>query len=120
MASYTWPGSLPQKVRTDYTENAGVLILSTPMDAGPAKRRRRGNMPNTVNVGFYMTTAQVATLENFVQNTIKGTARFDFPQPRTGGTVEVRLVPQGDGRLYSVSYYSPTEWLVDMNLEIIP
>lgn len=120
MASYTWPATLPQNVRTEFRETGGALILSSSMDKGPAKRRRRGNLPATLNVGFIMTTAQVATLEGFVSSTIKATARFDFEHPRTGATIEVRIVPQGNGDLYSVSYFSQTEWAVDMTLEVMP
>ena len=120
MASYTWPPTLPQDVRTDFTEAGGALILSSPMDKGSPKRRRRGNKPAILTVGFYMTTAQVATFETFIKTTIKGTARFDFPHPRTGATIEVRPVPQGDGDLYRVGYVSPIEWSVDMVLEVMP
>lgn len=120
MAAYTWPVSLPQNVRQDFQTVRATNILSTTMDIGPAKRRRRGAGIEQLKVGFYMTTAQVATLETFVQSTIKGTARFDFPHPVTASTVEVRIVPQSDGQMYTVAYYSPTLWVVDMGLEVIP
>jgi hypothetical protein len=120
MAAYTWPVSLPQNVRQDFQTARALNILSTPMDLGSPKRRRRGLGVEQLKVGFYMTTAQIATLETFVQSTIKGTARFDFAHPVTGATVEVRIVPQSDGQLYTVSYHSPTLWLVDMMLEVVP
>ena len=120
MAAYTWPAGLPQNVRRDYSEQSGVLILSTPMDAGPAKMRNRGTKPTTLAVGFYMSDAQILTLETFIKSTIKGTARFDFPHPRTGATVEVRIVPDQDGVLYSASFNAPGEYTVDMTLEVMP
>lgn len=119
-ASYTWPPSLPQDVMRDFSENSGVLILRTPMDAGPSKMRRRGARPDQMTVGFYMTTAQVETLDNFVKNTIKGTARFYFPHPRTGAAVEARLVPGQDGQLYTASFFAPGQFTVGMTLEILP
>lgn len=121
MAAYTWPATLPTQVdSSSYSENYGVLILSTPMDAGPAKRRRRGNKPRIFNVSFIMDDTQIATLETFINDTIKGTARFDFPNPRTQVVVEVRIVPNGDGDLFSVSYFTPTLYRVSLVLEQMP
>jgi hypothetical protein len=120
-ASYTWPAGLPQTVRRDnYQETSGVLVLQTPMDAGPAKMRRRGAKPTTLQVGFYMTTAQVETLETFIKSTIKGTARFYFTHPRTGVQVEVRIVPSQEGAYYSAAFNAPGEYTVDLTLEILP
>ncbi len=120
MAAYTWPGSLPQSPLLGFRTARGVNILSTAMDTGPAKRRRRSAGVEQMSVAFYMTTTQVATLDNFIKNTIKGTARFDFGHPVTGLTVEVRIVPQQDGQLYGVAYYSPTLWAIDMMFEVVP
>lgn len=118
--SYVWPATLPQAVRPDFNEQRGALILRTPMDAGPAKMRRRGNMPAALSVTFNMTDAQVSTLQTFVETTIKGTARFGFPHPRTGTQIEARIVPSGDGQLYGVSYNGPDAWVVSMTLESLP
>jgi hypothetical protein len=121
MAAYTWPPSLPTSADSSgFAESYGVLILSTPMDAGPAKRRRRGVKPRMLSVNFVMTNTQIATLETFINDTIKGTARFDFPHPRTQVTMEVRIVPNGDGELFSVSYFSHDLYTVSMNLEQMP
>lgn len=118
--SYVWPVGLPQRVLTDYSEDDGALILRTPMDAGPAKLRRRGTRPSRMQVAFNMDTSQVATLRTFVLDTLKGTARFGFPHPRTGTQVEARIVPGEDGGLYSVRYLAPGKWQVSMELEILP
>jgi hypothetical protein len=118
--TYVWPGSLPQAVRVDYSENAGALILRTPMDSGPAKLRRRGQRPDVMKVGFYMTPAQVTTLETFVKSTLKGTARFGFPHPRTNAAIEARIIPTDDGELYSASYVGPGIYAVDMQIEVLP
>ena len=121
MAAYTWPATLPTEVDSaSYSENYGVLILSTPMDAGVAKRRRRGNKPRVLNVSFIMTNTQITTLETFINDTIKGTARFDFPNPRTGVVAEFRIVPNGDGELFSISYFTPTLYRVSLSLEKMP
>lgn len=120
MATYVWPESLPQSPQKGFTETGGVLILRTPMDAGPAKQRRRGQRPQTMDVSFIMTTQQTQDLENFVKTTLQGTARFDFNHPRLNTTVEVRIVPQAEGQLYSFSYLAPDYWTVSLKLEILP
>lgn len=120
MAAYTWPATLPQTPLPGFSASRSVNILSTEMDMGPAKRRRRSAGIEQMSVSFYMTTAQIATLNNFINNTIKGTARFDFAHPITGVVVEVRIVPQQNSELYSISYYTPTLWAVSMALEVVP
>ena len=118
--SIIWPLSLPQKVQKGFTESSGVTIIRTPVDYGPAKMRRRGKKPSTMDVSFLMTTAQVSTFENFVNNSIYGTYRFGFPHPRLGTQVEVRLVPSGDSQLYTLGYAAPGYWNVSFQLEIMP
>lgn len=118
--TYVWPTTLPQNPQKGFSESSGVLILRTPMDAGPAKLRRRGAKPRILNLTFIMTSDQVATLENFVKNTIKGTARFGFTNPRTQTTEEVRIVPQNDGIMYTNTYAAPGYWNVSLQLEVLP
>lgn len=118
--AYVWPVTLPQKPRQDFNEDFGVLVLRTPMDRGPAKQRFVGARPDTMRVPFYMTTAQVATLRTFIKDTLKGTARFGFPHPRTGVQVEARIIPQEGGKMFDDSYFSPDVWTVNINLEILP
>jgi hypothetical protein len=117
--SYLWPASLPQVPQKGYTEDIGVNVLRTPMDAGPAKMRRRSRKPAIMNVTFFLTTAQVATLENFVTNTIGGVARFGFTHPRTKVQVETRIVPQ-DSVYYKLQYVGPGYYTASMQFEILP
>jgi hypothetical protein len=118
--AYVWPVSLPQVPQKGFTETGGALIVRTPMDGGPAKMRRRGNLASKLSVSFIMTTAQVSTLETFVRDTTRGTARFEFTHPRTQQTVEVRMVPQGEGDLYNVTYLAPGFWTVTSSFEVLP
>lgn len=118
--TYVWPASLPQSPQKGFAETGGVLILRTPMDSGPAKQRRRGQRPQGLQVSFIMTTEQTQTLESFIEETIKGTARFGFTHPRLNTTVEVRIVPQNDGQLYTFTYLAPDYWTVALQLEILP
>ena len=118
--AYVWPISLPQAPQKGFSETGGALILRTHMDAGIAKQRRRGLSPAQLNVNFILTTAQTTTLDDFTTNTIKGIARFGFPHPRTKAIVEVRIIPQGDGTLYTLTYLAPGYWTVSMQLEVLP
>lgn len=116
----TWPPSLPQSPQKGFTESGGVLILRTPTDSGPPKQRARGSKPNILNLQYLMTTAQVATFETFVKSTLRGTAKFTVSHPRTGSTVQTRIIPQGEGDLYSLSYQAPGYYLVSLQLEVLP
>lgn len=107
----TWPAGLPQTPDTQgQVEKPADLLLRTQMDAGPAKVRRRytaGVRP--FNCTFFMTKAQVATLETFYVTTLTGGAdAFDWAHPRTGVTESWRFVappeyrPRGAGLYYDV------------------
>lgn len=120
-ASYTWPGTLPQCVQINgYSETVGYNVIRTPMDAGPAKMRRRSARAEPLSVSFVMNQDQLGYLETFVKDTIKVTSRFYFTHPRKNVTVEVRIVPGNDGELYKVNYLGPSHWTVSMNLEVMP
>lgn len=118
--TYVWPAGLPQNPQKGFSESSGVLVIRTPMDAGPAKMRRRGAKPHVLNLTFLMTSDQVAILDNFVKNTIKGTARFGFTNPRTQVVDEVRIVPQSEGVMYTAAYAAPGYWNVSTQFEILP
>lgn len=118
--TYVWPAGLPQVVEKGFTESIGLNVLRTPMDAGPAKMRRRSLRPSIMNVTLLLTTAQVTTLETFVFSTIQGTARFGFPHPRKGTQVETRIVPGQDGSYYTLAYRAPGYYGVALQLEILP
>ena len=118
--SYTWPALLPQNPQENYNESGGVLILRTPQDKGPAKQRRLGKRIKPMQCTFHMSSAQVDLLETFVEDTLRGTARFGFPHPRTGDIVEARLVASQDGEMFQVSYVMLDVYNVSMDLEILP
>lgn len=119
--TYTWAGTgLPENPQKGFSETGGVLVLRTPTDQGPAKMRYRGVKPQVMNLTFMMTSAQVSILESFVKNTLKGTARFGFKHPRLYTMVEVRMIPQGSGDYYNLTYTAPGYWNVTLQLEILP
>ena len=118
--THIWEATLPQVPQKGFSESIGALILRTPMDAGPAKQRYRGRRSNTMQLTFIMTTVQVGTLDTWITNTLRGTARFGFPHPRTGSIVEARIVPQGEGGLFNCTYIAPGYWNVSLQFEILP
>lgn len=121
MATYTWPPTLPTSADSQsYSEVSGALVLVSPMDAGPAKMRYRGEKPRTMNVDFIMDNTQIATLETFITTTLRGTARFDFTHPRTQTTIEVRIVPSSDGKYFGISYFAPDLYRISLSLEQMP
>jgi hypothetical protein len=120
-----WPSGLPQYPERSFSESIGVNILRTPMDQGPAKVRYRSTKPQTLNVQYTLTKAQVDTLETFLVSTIKGVLRFSFPHPRlSSGTTyvmkEVRVVPQQSGDLVSLQYLAPDYYRASLQLEVLP
>lgn len=121
MAIPAWSAqNLPQVPQKGFTESIGVSIIRSPMDAGPAKQRRRNAGVNTMDLSFIMTTAQTVTLESFINTTLSGTKRFSFPHPRTGTTVEVRIIPSGDSEFFKLQYLAPGYWTTSIKFEILP
>lgn len=120
MAVPVWPVTLPQNPQKGYNETGGVLVVRSPMDKGPPKQRYRGKSGGMLNLTFFMTSDQFDTFEDFVNNVIRGVARFQFPHPRTETTVDVRIVPSGEGQLYQLQYLGPGFWNVTLQLEVLP
>lgn len=118
--AYTWPATLPQHpLAAGYAETPGTNLLRTPMDAGPAKLRRRGLRPDSLTVTYVVSAAQIETFEAFVADTIRGTARFGWMHPRKRVTVEARLVPDRDGSLYRLVPVGGW-WHLSLSVEVLP
>lgn len=125
MAVQNWPVTLPQYPERSYAETQGHNILRTPMDQGPAKQRFRSLRPQQLSVQYMLSKAQLATLETFVLDTLQGVSRFNFPHPRlSSGTnyvfKEVRVVPQGNGDLFTVQHIGADYYRVNLQLEVLP
>lgn len=120
MVGLPWHTSLPQSPQKGFQETVGINIIRSTMDSGPAKQRVRSKRPTQLSLSFIMTSTQTDTLESFVTNTLKGTKRFDFIHPRTGNSVECRIVPMGDGEFYTLQYMAPGYWQVSLKFEVLP
>jgi hypothetical protein len=121
MAAYSWPTSLPQQpTLSGYSESMVVNVISTPMDNGPGKTRRRSARPTPIQCTFIMSSAQLVTLEDFVRNTLLCVRRFNFRHPRLETTVEVKIVPANGGEMYKTSPIGGELWSVSIDMEILP
>lgn len=90
----TWPTSLPQTpLQEGFSEELPRVTITTPMDAGPAKVRRRFTAGVTkYTMEFDLTTAQRATFITFFETTtLGGSIKFDFPDPVTGSVTDFRF-----------------------------
>lgn len=114
------PAPFPQTPQRGYQETAGINIVRSPMDAGPAKQRLRGKRPSTMALQFLLTDYEVTQLDDWINNTIYGVKRFSFTHPRTKSTVECRLVPQGDGQFFTIAYVAQDYYNVSLQFEVLP
>lgn len=114
-----WPSTLPQVPQKGFTESVGVVVIRSQTDLGPAKQRPRGRRPSELNLSFIMTTEQTETLEMFIKDTISGVMPFTFTHPRTGNTVDVRIV-SSNGEFYQLQYLAPGYWSVSLKFEVLP
>lgn len=86
MANPVWPNTLPQYVeRSGYAEKPGDNTIETPVDAGPAKVRRRFTADvRRFTVALKMSAAQCDTFEAFWRDDLlQGALPFDWVHPRT-------------------------------------
>jgi hypothetical protein len=119
--SYSWPATLPQTVLRDgYSEAPGLLVETFPMDAGVSRTQFAGISPDLMPISMQFTTEQLGYLRTFVYDDVRGTSRFGFPHPRTREMVEVRFVPNGDKKIYSVSPIGYRLWQVTFTLWVLP
>lgn len=83
-----WPQDLPQRVLAEgYQESLGEGRLSTPMDVGPPKSRRRfSHVPDPVTASFRCTLDQKERLKRFWRDDLAGGSRlFILPDPSLNG-----------------------------------
>jgi hypothetical protein len=120
MAILPWHTNLPQVPQKDFQETVGINIIRTNMDMGPAKQRLRSKRPSTLQLNFIMTKAQTETLESFIITDLAGVKRFSWTHPRTGASIECRIVPQGEGEFYTLNYLAPDYYQVNLKFEILP
>lgn len=111
--SALWPAELPQKFdEGGFSEVFGNNVITTEMDSGPSKRRRRFTAAVDKIVGkMYMTQAQVNTFETFYRTTCAdGSIDVEMLHPRKGTSVILqwdgapKLSPVVSGMYVSLSF----------------
>ena len=113
----TWPATLPQLVLRDgFSETTLDVVIRTPVEAGPAKLRRRiSTNVRTINCNVILTTAQVAIFDSFYVTDLEGGAlSFTWTSQRTGAAATLRFT--------GVPKYvtEGLDWMVNLPLEILP
>jgi len=119
--SAVWPTSLPQiPLLNGFSNPYPNCLLTSSMDSGDDKTRRRGPKPRQAEVMYSMTAAQVATLETFTSDTIAdGAIWFDWPHP-VNGAVRAKIVPSSDQLFSKVPHGDSTSWLIGMTIKYWP
>lgn len=98
-----WPSGMRYDWR-DFSETPEPVVERSEMERGVPKQRRissdaRVELQLTLH---FDTTAEIAAFEAWFYTTIKaGQDWFDFPHPRTGATVQARIV---GGELGALTY----------------
>lgn len=90
----TWPASLPQRPLQDgYSEELENVVISSGVDIGPAKKRRRTSAGVVkFSLSFLMTSTQLATFKTFFETDISyGAVKFTFPDPASQVSSDFRI-----------------------------
>lgn len=117
-----WPESLPQCVLLEgYRERPSSGVLSSEMDVGPAKTRRRSTATTTrLPVMVTLSNEQLGIFEDwFNQDVAGGALPFDWERPRTHQIVQARIVGDPPYELRPLASGSEY-WRLSMTLEIQP
>lgn len=91
--------------------------ITSPMDVGPSKRRRRSTLEyEAINVAFILTTDQIATFKSFFADTLKsGVLPFVIKHPIDGDDQRAQIVLNNPP--YSISAVSGTLFQLGFTLE---
>ena len=111
--SAIWPAGLPQKFdKEDFNEKLGDNVITTNMDSGPPKKRRRFTAAiDDISGKMFMTREQANTLETFYRVTCAdGTVNVEMNHPRKGTPAVLQwaaapgLTPELDGINVSLAF----------------
>lgn len=108
----TWPNKF-KILRDNFKISPVSRVITSDMDVGPAKKRRRTVLKMT-NVSFSMYLKQ-ETFEEFMDFYYDNdSVTFDFPRPDTGETVIARFTAAPSAT------FVETFWQVSVQLEYLP
>jgi hypothetical protein len=119
MPDPAWPATLPPRpLRAGYQTAFGQGAISTAMDSGPPKTRKRFTaVVRPLRMTFRMGFAQLTTLKNFYENDCAfGAIAFTFVDPVSGDTIRLQFkadkppsIAPGPGVKFDVSL--ELDWL---------
>lgn len=117
-----WPATLPQCFITDtVTWQLGDGRLRTPMEAGPAKSRRRSSaVSDHLSGQMKLSAAQWADLKTFVRTTVQDSDTFTFPDPDGGGASGTDLLVRFGESEPGAARLGRGFWMVSLDLEVLP
>ncbi len=116
MPNPIWPLDLPQSVSVNYSETSLPNSISSTIDAGPAKIRKRfENQIRRFSVTQYHTIEQKQIFQEFHQENEAN--RFDWRDPTDNSAAECRFVPSVAPQYQRIS---PTHYLISFSFEILP
>ena len=108
----TWPSKF-KILRDNFTENLPDRVISSNMDVGPAKKRRRTILTSyKINFVTHIEMSDVDEFKQFYLSNDVGV--FDFVHPRTNQTVQARFASVPSPVLNETYYTASVE------LEILP
>lgn len=116
----TWPASLPPPALNTLREKPPNNKISSAMDKGPKKMRRR-TTANVRPISFTLVLADpdlVDVFDDFYNiDTFSGVEEFDYVHPRTGEACTARFGPD-----YEPEYaeMEGTTYSIGVELEIMP
>lgn len=122
MADHTWPSNVPQDIRIPTEFDQKDRVLSTKMSSGPNKKRLRYSATESpLRTTMMMNGQEYINLKDWYNNTINAVNRFDWTDPISGNTVEMRFESFPRGRIISGGE-TPADRtvLVTLELEIMP
>lgn len=121
MANVVWPLTLPQRPQRDvWQKSQPANVWTFESDEGPAMARPKGEVGQKMSMEFWMRHDQWAIFLNFWRVGVnRGVLPFDYVDPDTGETVEVRFDPSSD-TAYTVKAKGARGRVVTMTWEVLP
>ena len=118
-----WPASLPPLGFLGAKVKAQDAVARSPMDQGPSSRRRKFTaVTKNLSQTMLLTGAQVATLETFFNDTLRGgSLAFDWTNPLDNSASSIAFLepPEYDIRRGDADPNNQL-WSTTMSLEIQP
>lgn len=119
MANPSWPSTLPGPTSQNLTITPLVdPVITTSMEAGAPKRRRRFTaVPNAVTLMLVLTADQCTTLDTFVATTLQDVLPFDWKDFRTGAAATYVFQKRPS---YSLFAAGANLWQAQIQLQQVP